>query len=663
MACQRKGNSDSIEFPPDPPPVPPPTIPTVGPPPPGPPPVGPVPPTQLILSSGSTLNAGECNPVIVTSTDSNNVTASVLSKTPIRIDRTGEGDTYEDNQCIQSTNLISLLTGENTKTFYFLSNEPGESTIAVDATPLLAGTDSVTVIILPQTDVSISNAPQYDFGPLFTGVMSQKTFTVTNSGPSSVTGLAQGTPALSAPFSFLGGSYPGTGGTCGNTLSGGGGTCTLVVSFAPTAEGVFSQTLFLSFSDGVSTLTTSRPLMGTGVSHGSLDIKLTTPMDSGEDRALAVAVQPDGKIILAGFSNRNATGFDFAVARYLTTGALDPSFGQQGKVYIPFLTGTNDDRAVTMALQPDGYIVLGGYTWVTNNYDFALVRLDPTGNPDTSFGTSGKVTTRITIRNDFLRKIALLSDGKIVGVGDSQKTGSKTQVTVVRYLSNGTLDTSFGSGGIMNSEPGTSSSYGYSLALQTDNKIVVSGFATNLNRDFLVMRFLTTGSLDPAFGTGGVVLSDFNVSADQAYAVALQPDGKIIVGGTSIKSGQNHSLLMRYHANGTLDTTFDVDGKVSILVSPTYDEIQDIQIQPADGKIVTAGFGFNGPDYDFAVTRTLSNGGPDTGFGSNGKVLVPFGTGLDQAFALALEGNGNIVAAGHSHDGTFNDFAMCRIFP
>lgn len=372
--------------------------------------------------------------------------------------------------------------------------------------------------------------------------------------------------------------------------------------------------------------------------NGSLDTTfdgdgiLTTNISSGNGYARSVAVQPDGKIVAAGF------GVGFTVLRYSADGTLDATFGNGGKV----TTLGHYSAAYSVAIQHDGKIVVGG----TANQDFALVRYNTDGSLDTSFGNGGIVTTDISAGGiDGAYSVAIQPDGKIVaaGIWDWGKYGYGD--AVVRYNTNGSLDTTFDGDGVA----GGTLIYAVSLALQPDGKIIEAGYG-GFPEGVAVARYNTNGSLDTTFGNGGIVSTDISGSSEGANAVSIQSDGKIVVAGYSGNEPNFSFAVVRYNANGSLDTKFDGDGIVTTSIGPSA-VASSVAIQ-ADEKIVVAGSSFNGSNYDFAVARFNPDGSLNTKFGGDGKATVDFSSSSDAAYGLALDHAGRAVAVGES-DGMF----------
>jgi uncharacterized delta-60 repeat protein len=399
---------------------------------------------------------------------------------------------------------------------------------------------------------------------------------------------------------------------------------------------------------------------------GDLDLsfgnggKVITPIGSFFDSAQSVAIQSDGKIVAAG-SSSNGTNVDFAVVRYNPNGSLDTSFNGTGKVVTPI---GSSSYAASVAIQADGKIVVAGNSSANANgtdSDFAVVRYNPNGTLDTSFNGTGKVITQVSSSYDFAKSVAIQADGKIVAAGFS-RNGANNAFAVVRYNTDGTLDTSFGGTGKVVTPIGSSHDGANSVAIQADGKIVAAGNSSNnsTDSDFAVVRYNTDGTLDTSFGgTGKVVTPIGSSSFDSAASVAIQADGKIVAAGLSNNSTDSDFAVVRYNPNGTLDTSFNGTGKVVTPIgSNSGDFATSVAIQ-ADGKIVAAGDS-RGADYDFAVVRYNPNGTLDTSFNGTGKVVTAVGIRGDRASSVAIQPDGKIVAAGRSSNGSDHDFALVR---
>jgi uncharacterized delta-60 repeat protein len=313
-------------------------------------------------------------------------------------------------------------------------------------------------------------------------------------------------------------------------------------------------------------------------------------------------------------------------------GDLDPTFGDAGKVKTTYPGGA---AANAVAVQPDGGIVIAGCVDDT----FAVARYLPGGTLDPDFGVDGLVTTPIGVPDDAANAVSLLPDGRIVVAG----TDDGERFAVLRYLADGTLDPSFGGHGIVRTPRAAHFRGGEDLAIQPNGTIVVVGTAgeSRVKTAFAVARFRPNGTEDRSFGGDGRVVTPF--ASGQARAVALQPDGRIVVAGYNSFG----LALARYLPNGALDRTFGGDGKVGHWAPsspPSAMYALAVAIQP-DGRILAAG------GYDFflmGIARFLPHGRLDPSFGGDGVVRTDV-KGAEQALnALALQPDGRILAAGSS---------------
>ncbi len=376
------------------------------------------------------------------------------------------------------------------------------------------------------------------------------------------------------------------------------------------------------------------------------DGKVTTAIGTGVDSGRSVVVQSDGKILVAGYSY-NDNNYDVTLARYNSDGTLDTTFSGDGRLTTSISTG--NDYGYSVALQSDGKIVVAG----TTDGDFAIVRYNSNGTLDTTFDTDGKVITSFDSGDDSAQSIAVQSDGKIVVAGYSNDSTTGTNnFGVARYNSDGSLDTTFDTDGKLTTALGTGNDYGYSMALQSDGKIVVAGYSyysSSYGYSFALVRYNSNGSLDTTFDTDGKVTTDLGsyYADDYGYSIAVQSDGKIVVAGTS---NNGDFALMRYNSNGSLDTTFDTDGKVTTPIGAGYDSAQSVAVQ-SDGKILVAGRSYNGviSGFDIALVRYNSNGSLDTTFDGDGKVTTGIGNYDDYGWSVAVQSDGKILVTGESN--------------
>ncbi len=346
---------------------------------------------------------------------------------------------------------------------------------------------------------------------------------------------------------------------------------------------------------------------------------------------------------------------------FAAPGDLDPTFGIGGKV----ITGGGLNVAQAMAIQSDGKIVAAGSSYNGTRNDFAVVRYNTDGSLDTSFGGTGIVITPVG-NSSGASSVAIQSDGKIVAAGGSYN-GTRNDFAIVRYNTDGSLDTSFnGTGKVITpviAPVGNSGGSVKALAIQADGKIVVvgsAGYDFSLNFAFAVVRYNSNGSLDTSFnGTGKVT------AVGEASSVVIQMDGKIVVAVNNHNGSSRDFAIFRYNTDGSPDISFNGTGKIVTQIG-SASGARSVAIQ-SDGKIVAAGGSYNGTRNDFAIVRYNTDGSLDTSFNGTGKVTTPVGINHSGASSVAIQPDGKIVAAGSSDNGRFNfngsDFAVVRLNP
>jgi uncharacterized delta-60 repeat protein len=349
----------------------------------------------------------------------------------------------------------------------------------------------------------------------------------------------------------------------------------------------------------------------TGFGTGGANGKVKTAVGTGLSRAQAVAIQTDGRIVAAGYAYGSTTGKDFALVRYNTDGTLDTSFGRQGQngiVRTAVSSGSGSDEINAIAIDSSGNIVVAG----SAENQFAVARYLPNGRLDSSFDLDGMVTAQIDIGASTDRAQAVvLQSNKIVIAGYSVLAGSR-RMALMRFDSLGVVDNLFGPT-VNGRFSSTVISTINSMALTSTNKIVVAGYTLNGvgNEDFAVAQFDVDGNLDPTFGSlsTGVIVHDVSSVPrhDRAHSVAIQPDGKIVVGGFS------------YEVFGGFSTSM------------------------------------------FAAIRLTSSGGREGGFGG----LFTVGSGEHRAFAMTLDNNQNILLAGYTSTPftAVREFKVAKINP
>jgi len=402
---------------------------------------------------------------------------------------------------------------------------------------------------------------------------------------------------------------------------------------------------------------------------GSLDTsfgdggKTVTAVGPTDDYAQAMAVQSDGKLVVVGYGNTGAST-DFEVVRYLRDGAIDPTFGTNGKVTTAVSTGS--DVANAVAIQADGKIVVAGSVDVPpKGKSFAAVRYNADGSLDTTFGTGGKVITSFGSQSDEAFAVVVQPDGKIVLGGHYRHATQGIDFALARYEANGTLDFGFGVNGLATTpvSVGNSRDSIYAMALQTiggETKIVAVGG----EGDFVMTRFNANGTVDNTFRMGQGLDNAFGTVIGAARAVQVSADNKIIVAGHA----NNEFALLQLKEDGTNDVTFGGSGAIITKVSATNWNSATAVVRQADGKVVVGGWVYSGAgsSADFVVARYTTAGVLDASFGTAGMTITPVapGTKDDAGRAILLQIDDRVptvrsIVAGSANDSNY-DFAVTR---
>ena len=341
-------------------------------------------------------------------------------------------------------------------------------------------------------------------------------------------------------------------------------------------------------------------------SDGTVDTSFGSPFINtiiGTESAInALKIQADGKIVALG-TTFIAGQSNITLARYNGDGTLDAAFGSAGIVTTLVGTGTS---GVDLAIQPDGAIVAVGTAIISGIPQFVGARYLSNGDLDNNFGAGGIVTTLIDDRA-IGQGMLLQNDGKIIVAGKSTQAGI-SRFALVRYNSDGSLDNSFGSNGVVTTTIGTQAN-GFSIDLHADGKIVMAGSSDD---DWALARYNTDGSLDTSFGTNGSIVQSIG-DRDQAVSVKIQTDDKIVAAGSS----DINAALVRYNSDGSLDSSFGTNG-IALTSANGTSGINEIALQ-ADGKIVAVGFVNNRA----VVARYTPAGILDTDFSNNGILISP----------------------------------------
>jgi uncharacterized delta-60 repeat protein len=380
------------------------------------------------------------------------------------------------------------------------------------------------------------------------------------------------------------------------------------------------------------------------------------PEPHANSKPSAMALEADGKILLAGQNfftkDLSRTDTDFSLMRYNSDGTHDGHFGNLGKITAGFSGG--HDSATALAIQQDGKILVAGFMTApssTNppNRDFGILRYLADGNADASFGQSGIVLTDFSGRTDSALAISVQPDGHFFVAGVSTSTDKKDALALARYNSDGSLDSDFGTQGKITSEFGGRISL---IRFQPDGKFVVGGSTTN--SDFTLARYQADGSLDKAFGVDGTITTAFSAAYAVVNDLIFTPQGQLIAVGTTGSDSwffdSADIAIVRHNQDGSLDQSFGNQGKVISDIFGRYEHGNALAVQP-DGYILLAGFAndytpwhFN--EGDFLLARYTPEGNLDKSFGKAGAIKTDFGV-EDHAVLASLQKDGRILVAGY----------------
>ncbi|MCS7466941.1 VCBS domain-containing protein [Stieleria sp. ICT_E10.1] len=446
------------------------------------------------------------------------------------------------------------------------------------------------------------------------------------------------------------------------------------------------------------------PTFGSASPHGSGLVSVD--FNNGFDQPTAVAIGANNAIVVVGRTKELVSGSndDFAIARLSSNGELDSTFDGDGTKVVDF--GFGNDEARTVAVDASDRLVIAGRAESASSTDFAVLRMDAAGNPDATFGSSGLLTIDVGSSFDIATDVAFDgTDLVLVGLGPSD-------LPVLRLQDDGAPDPSFDADGIQTIDFGASNDRGNAILVDGSGTITVAG--DTFSQDFVLAQLDSTGQLSPDFGDGGKVVTDIQSPGRNIGNAGLAlPDGKMVVAGSSGPSPFEDFAVARYQADGTLDPSFGVGGRV-VFDSGDGEEANEVLRTPDGGLLIVGGssgalrvikllqdgtldasygnaglaqhsLSFSSADlararldtagrlvvgqtyregatgnYDFAVVRLLPNGDLDSGFGSGGTARIDFG-GTDQLVDLAMDSTGRIVAVGLSVNSGIQQLALARV--
>ena len=380
-----------------------------------------------------------------------------------------------------------------------------------------------------------------------------------------------------------------------------------------------------------------------------------------------VIQQSDGKLLIEG---AGASWSDFSLVRLNSDGSLDATFGLGGKLLVPF--GQDSYFVDSVIQQIDGKLVVAGTSENRGNgYDlnFGLIRLNSDGSLDHAFGIDGKQVIQVGPSYDYVNSVFQQTDGKLVIAGTSYSSDLRSSdFSLVRLNGDGNLDSSFGIGGKMLVPVGSGFESVVSVIQQADGKVVMVGHDIGFNSGGVVnpymIRLNSDGSVDSTFGSAGM-LALFDVGIETNYRVIQQNDGKLLAFGVSQNAGNREIIIRRLESDGSLDISFGANGKQVLPVDVGYLGINSV-IQQVDGRLLVAGAGTrdNGDSRDFSLVRLNSDGGLDDTFGSGGKLLVSVLSNYDDyVSSIVQQSDGKLVVVGSSYNSSNSSsyFSLVRL--
>lgn len=409
----------------------------------------------------------------------------------------------------------------------------------------------------------------------------------------------------------------------------------------------------LGVSSGV-----ARAAVGLDPGFGSGGV-LTLPVSPGAnaDEAFALVHDVTGRILVAGYSS--VPHQRMVVVRLDASGAPDPSFGGTGIVTLD--VGVRA-RAQAIALDGEGRIVVAGFGVLVPSgvEQFVAARLHDDGTLDEAFGTSGVASTSFGTRDARALAVAVQADDGVVLAGWARNSSNR-DVALVRYAPDGTIDPDFGNGGKTTIAVGAGNDEALALAVDGDDRIVLAGYAADGSTyDLLAGRLTANGAPDTTFAGTGFRRVSASDGVEQANALLLQPDGAVVLAGQSKVGGGNRVALARVDGSGTLDPSF---GNGGVTVTSIGELAEARAIAPVTrGRFVVAGRArLPGGRMEMVVARYLASGVLDPLFGDGGRVLLPIGVKSDEAYAVATGSGGTILLAGSTRTGNDPNFGLARL--
>lgn len=396
----------------------------------------------------------------------------------------------------------------------------------------------------------------------------------------------------------------------------------------------------------------------------SFDGHVRTPIGTNNEYVRTVLVQPDNKIIATGHQTDHPTFGPqrFALVRYLYNGDLDTAFGVNGKVTTAF---QSQNWCLSSALQTDGKIVAAGQS----STGFCIARYTTNGSIDSTFGTNGYTVLASSGGSSSISSICILTDGSILALGSAQvPSTSNFELKLVKFTANGFLDTSFGNSGVVLPGFAYESVSPSKILVQPNGEIIVAGKFTytlstvTVNIGFLA-KFTANGSINTSFGNNGISTTNTMLGIND---LALDINNKFVaVGniGTNAQGTTGDVSVARFNNDGSIDTTFAQNGSRSVSVDSYAEYANAVLVQP-DGKILLGGSFFNfvgGTVTDCLIIRFTSDGDLDPSFGTNGVFKTGVCSGTDAISAMAFDSDFKLIVGGQGNYGSNFDFIVGRL--
>lgn len=384
--------------------------------------------------------------------------------------------------------------------------------------------------------------------------------------------------------------------------------------------------------------------------------------EGADDTAQALAVDALGRLVVAGMATQDGTR-SAAVLRCLADGSPDMSFGNSGRATFAPPIGASACEGRDLVLQSSGRIVVGGLAQLSTADRFALFAFTAAGAPDTSFGTDGSTITVAGSGSSVQsqgQSLIELTGGQLLLAGSGTVNGVP-RAALARYSPDGLLDTDFNGGGTVLTSAGSGDTNARCVIEQTDGSLLVAASLAGSSLRYAALRYTPAGSLDTSFGSGGIALFNFAGYDADCFAVAPATAGFLLAGTLGGESFSSFGLV-RVTAAGSLDTTFAGDGRleINLLNTPPFAQARAVR-QQADGKVVLAGSVSTDNGTDFVVCRFLADGSADPSFGTQGRVIITAGPEDDFAYSMQLQADGRILVAGTSQQGGFESACVIRL--